>query len=169
MKALRIIDDAVTKLVEVALVTLFGVMAGLTIVQVFLRYFFNSSLLWADVAARSLVLWVGFLGGVLATSQNKHFHIDVITRFLSPRVRFWLQNCSNLFASLICFYLGQAGMTFLGLDAGAKTFLDLPVEAVEVIVPAGFYMMTVLFVLRTIRNFADGVQPPAPDQPERVM
>jgi len=166
MKVFKVIDDALTKLVDIALVGLFGVMMSLAVIQVFLRYFFNSGVLWGDIAARSLVIWVGFLGAVLATRQSKHFHIDVLTRFLKPRHQVWFQICSDLFASVICFFLGQAGLTFLELETGNKIFLNLPAIVVEVIIPISFYLMMVQFILRTVANVGEVALSSSTEEPE---
>ena len=166
MKILRLIDRALTGLVNTALVGLFSVMMILAVVQVFLRYFFNSSVLWGDIANHNLVIWVGFLGAVMATRQEKHFRIDVLTRFLKPQHRLWFQCFSNLFGSVVCFYLGQASVTFLGLDAGNRTFLNVPSTVVEVIIPVGFYLMMLQFIMRAISDAADalGAAPAAPSE-----
>jgi TRAP-type C4-dicarboxylate transport system permease small subunit len=167
MKFFHNIDSVLTRVVNAALVLLFSVMLSLAVIQVFLRYFFNSSILWGDIAARTLVLWVGFLGAALATKENKHFHIDVLTRFLKKRYQLWFQSFSNLFASVICFFLGQASVTFLELDNQTKTFLQLPVFVVELIIPIGFYLMMIQFALRMIINANDGLHTsPVSDQAE---
>ncbi len=153
----RFIDSVITRLVTTVLVFLFSIMMGLAVVQVFLRYFFNGGILWGDIAARSLVIWVGFLGAVLATKENKHFHIDVLTRFLKERHQLWFLSFSNLVAASVCFFLGQASITFLGLDSQSTTFLNIPVVVVEVIVPAGFFLMMIQFALRMFINLGDAL------------
>src|SRR2546426_7761896 len=85
IKVIQVVDSVLTRVVNIALITLFSVMMSLAFVQVCLRYFFNNSILWGDTASRTLVIWVGFLGAVIATGENKHFHIDVLTRFLKKR------------------------------------------------------------------------------------
>lgn len=161
MKLLRLIDNALTRVVNIALVSLFSLLMSLAFVQVFLRYFFNSSILWGDIAGRTLVIWVGFLGAVLATRENKHFHIDVLTRFLRERYQLWFQSLSNLFASVICFLLGQASQTYLNIEGQSKTFLELPVSVVELVIPLGFYLMMFQFALRTVIMMIEGIRLPS--------
>lgn len=150
MNVLRKIERLLTWVVNTLLVAMFSLMLTLAVVQVGLRYFLNSSLLWGDVAARNLVLWVGFLGAILAARDERHFHLDVLSRFLPAKGKVWLQRISSLFATVICYYLGTASMAFLEIEADSKTFLDLPIPVVEVIIPAGFFLMMVQFGLRTI-------------------
>ena len=48
------------------------------------------SILWGDMAARHLVIWVGFFGAYLATPWRRGISTSsVLTRFLGPRVRLW--------------------------------------------------------------------------------
>jgi TRAP-type C4-dicarboxylate transport system permease small subunit len=150
MKIIQGIDTAITRVVNFSLVILFLGMAGLAIMQVFLRYFFNSGVMWADIAARNLVLWVGMLGGILATREVKHFHIDILTRFLSSRNQTWFRAFTDLFSAVICFFLGKASISFLALDTETRTFFNLPVVVIEVIIPIGFYLMMVQFLIRMI-------------------
>jgi TRAP-type C4-dicarboxylate transport system permease small subunit len=138
--------------VSVLLICAFSLMLGLAVLQVFLRGTFHTGIAWGDVAARQLVIWVGFFGAYLATRSDKHFHIDVLTRFLGQRLRLWASAFSDLFAALICLFLVLASRTFVsvGLDASATLFLGIPQTAAASIVPAGFALIAIQFVLRTI-------------------
>ena len=160
MRVIRLIDRALTAIVIVVLICAFSLMLGLAALQVFLRGAFHTGIPWGDVAARQLVIWVGFFGAYLATRSDKHFHIDVLTRFLGERLRVWATVLSDLFAALICFLLVTASRTFVsvGLDANATLFLGIPQTAAAAIVPAGFALIAVQFVLRTIEGFVAAVR-----------
>ena len=152
MKVFRLIDRVVTTVVTVALICSFSIMLGLAFLQVFLRDTLHTGIPWGDVAARQLVIWVGFFGAYLATRSGRHFRIDVLARFLGERLRLWFNAFSDAFAALICFFLLLASRTFVavGLDPGASLFLGIPQTAAASIVPAGFGLLTVQFLLRTI-------------------
>ena len=160
MKIIRVLDKGLTTLVTAVLVLSFAVMLGLAATQVILRGVFHTVILWGDVAARHLVIWVGFFVAYLATREDKHFHIDVLTRFLGERLRVWATVLSDLFAALICFLLVTASRTFVsvGLDANATLLLGIPQTAAAAIVPAGFALIAVQFVLRTIEGFVAAVR-----------
>ncbi len=73
--------DRVTRQIEGALFCVFlAVMLGISGLQVVLRNFFRSGVLWFDPLVRTLVLWVAFLGAMTATSHARHLHIDVLHR-----------------------------------------------------------------------------------------
>ena len=167
MKILHAIDRALTATVTAVLVLIFGVMLGLAALQVILRGVFQSCLLWGDVAARHLVIWVGFLGAFLATRENKHFHIDVLTRFLSPQIRLWFNAFSDLFAAAICCLLMNASITFLnvGMDADTTSFLHIPQRTVAMIVPVGFGLIMVQFLIRMIESIVQAAGGPPEEGP----
>jgi len=162
MNALRAFDRVLTSVVSALLVAAFALMLGLAAVQVFLRFFLQTGILWGDVAARNLVIWVGFFGAYLATREDKHFRIDVLTRFLPPRWRSGLSALSDLFVAAVCFFLLQASLRFVeeGFDREAIAFLGIPQYLLAMIVPAGFALMIVQFVLRAIDSSVNTVRPP---------
>jgi TRAP-type C4-dicarboxylate transport system permease small subunit len=159
MKFLQAIDRVLTTVITGLLVLAFSVMLALAALQVFLRFFFHTGLLWGDVAARSLVIWVGFFGAYLATRENKHFRIDVLTRFLSPRLRFVLTAFTDLFAAVVCYFLFQASMSFvsIGIDPDAIAFYRIPQSVIAMIVPVGFGLIIVQFLLRTVESVVNAV------------
>ena len=156
MNILNFIERLITRVVSYALITLFFLMLGLAITQVGLRYFFHNSISFADILTRNLVMWVGLLGAVLATQENKHFHIDIMTRYLTERHQIWLRAVTNLFSAVVCYFLGQAATTFLRLDPGGNAFLNVPGAVVGAILPIGFYLMMILFAIRLIGSLIEG-------------
>ncbi|MFO0673698.1 MAG: TRAP transporter small permease subunit [Polyangiaceae bacterium] len=55
----------------------------------------------SGVATR-LTLWLALLGGAIATSQGKHINVDVVMRFLSPRLRVIVASVGWIAASIVC-------------------------------------------------------------------
>ena len=153
MRAVTFIDRGLTALVTAVLVCSFTAMLVLAAGQVLLRAVFHTNLSWGDLAARHLVIWVGFFGAYLAGRREQHFHIGFLSRLLGPRTRPWFHLVSDLFAAVVCAFLVKAAWTFItvGLDPHATLFLGIPQTAAALIVPAGFLLMTVQFVLRTVQ------------------
>ena len=53
--------------------------------QVIARNFFDTGLLWGDALVRVLVLWVTFVGATIASRNDEHIRIDLLTRFTGER------------------------------------------------------------------------------------
>ncbi|MBD3645863.1 MAG: TRAP transporter small permease subunit, partial [Pseudomonadales bacterium] len=79
----RIIHRLENSVLIVALVS----MLTMALVQIFLRNFMDSGILWAESFLRILVLWVGVLGAMVATREDNHINIDVVSRYLSRSQR----------------------------------------------------------------------------------
>jgi len=168
MKIIGLIDRGLTALVTALLVASFTVMLGLAVAQVLLREIIHATLPWGDLAARHLVIWVGFFGAFLASRGERHFHIGFLTRLMGPRFRPWLTLVSDLFAALICAFLVAAGWTFVtvGLDPASVLFLGIRQRTAALIVPAGFGLMTVQFTLRAIQSLAKAIRGEPEEVPE---
>lgn len=150
MKILRALDRLLVRAEGILLVAFLGTIVLLAFAQVLLRNLFGFGLLWADPLVRHFVLWSGFLGGALAAAGDRHISIDALTRFLPPRIKAGANTLTHLFAAGACGFLARAGLVFLlsEYDAGSTTFLDLPVWMVASVIPAGYLLMGVHFILR---------------------
>jgi TRAP-type C4-dicarboxylate transport system permease small subunit len=160
MRIVRLIDRGITTVVTAALVFSFAVMLALAAGQVVLRQAFHGNLPWGDLAARHLVIWVGFFGAYLASRRGQHFHIGFLARLAPPRAVPWLRAVVDLFAAVICAFLVAAGWTFItvGLDPHATLFLGIRQAQAALIVPIGFLLMTLQFILRAVQDMAKGIR-----------
>jgi C4-dicarboxylate transporter DctQ subunit len=165
MNILRRCDRILTHIVSTILVLAVVFMLTLAVLQVFLRDLFHTGILWGDIAARYLVMWVGFLGAYLATREDRHLRIDIFTRFLKPGIRSWFNAFCDLFAAVICYFLVRAGWTFvvLGMDSRTILFLNLSQKTAAMIVPAGFALIMIQFLIRMIENIARAVRGTDPE------
>jgi TRAP-type C4-dicarboxylate transport system permease small subunit len=154
MNAIRALDRFLVRIEEALLVAFLGAMVILAFTQVVLRNLFGTGMLWADPLVRHFVLWAGFLGGALATSADRHISVDALTRFLKPRVKAGSHVFTNLFAAIACFFLAQAAWAFVLSEksAGSTTVLDIPVWAGACIVPAGYALMLLHFLVRAMES-----------------
>lgn len=155
MNILKNIDRALTRVEEFILIVLLSVMVVMAFLQVVLRNLFSSGILWADILLRHLLLWLGFLGAAIATSENRHLNIDALRRFLSPRVRSAVEVLTDLFAATICFFLARASWTFVQGEIADRwtVFGDIPSWYAQIIIPIGFGLLVVHFVIRALLRF----------------
>lgn len=175
MKIIRTISGALS-FVERAIVVLFlAMMVILAFTQVALRNIFSTGLLWADPFLRHLVLWIGFLGASLATQQEKHINIDLVTRFLSPRAANIVRVFTNLFAGGIGALLARAGWTFVDSERSSGVPLltigtvDFPGWWFQIIIPIGFGLMSFRFLIRATEHIIEAFNPaPAVQQMTNV-
>ena len=63
---------------EFLLIGLVGALAILVAVEVFFRYVLNASISWYDEFAGYLLVWVTFLGAVLALDRGRHIGFETL-------------------------------------------------------------------------------------------
>src|SRR6186713_2036444 len=64
-----------------------AVMVVLVFGNVFLRYGFNSGITVSEELSRWLLVWLTFLGAIVALREHRHLGIDTLVRKLSPRAK----------------------------------------------------------------------------------
>lgn len=69
---------AVLRLIELAVAGALAAMLVLTVLNVILRYAFDSGIAEAEEVAVVLLVWVTFLGAVTALARNEHLGIDLL-------------------------------------------------------------------------------------------
>jgi TRAP-type C4-dicarboxylate transport system permease small subunit len=158
LNALGKVGEAFAHLERGILVGLVGLLAGFSLLQIILRNFFSSGLVWTDDLLRHGVLWLSFLGAARATSENKHIRIDLLPRLMPWRGRLAIAAVSSLFSFLVCLVLFWASMSFIRGErlAGTLAFAGIPYWVVEAIFPISFALMTLRFGFNLINGLVRG-------------
>lgn len=131
------------------LVVFLAVMVTLSFAQVVLRNLFGVGFLWGDPLVRQMVLWSGFMGAAIATQSNRHISIDALSKYLPARLKALVGVITSLFGGVVCWYLARAAWTFLleEKEAGADMVFSLPAWIGFIIVPTGYCLIALHFVL----------------------
>jgi len=135
---------------DLALVSALISMLVLAVVQILLRNFLDSGFLWAESFLRILVLWVAILGAMVATRQGNHISIDVVSRYLPYRMALVTTFATSLVAAIICAAMAWYSLEFVKFEYedGAIAFSSVPSWLCEAILPLGFAVMSLRFVVR---------------------
>ena len=152
MKTLKSIDNWLGRLELGIVILLLGMMIIFAFLQVVLRNMFSTGIEWVEIFLRHDVLWLGFLGGALATSNQRHIKIDAFSHLFSKRSQAIIHFVTNLFAASICILLTQASIKFLGSEIEMKSivFDGIPAWYVELIIPVGFALHSIHFLFHTL-------------------
>lgn len=134
---------------ELFITLLLGGMILLSGTQILLRNLWDSGISWGDPLLRILVLWVGLLGAMLATRQNKHIRIDILSRYLPQHWSRYIEWAANLFSGIICTLLAWHSGRFVHYEwqDGAEVFSGFPAWLAELILPLGFGVIALRFFL----------------------
>jgi TRAP-type C4-dicarboxylate transport system permease small subunit len=159
--SLKRLHRMVLKLEDWLLMLLLTGMILLASAQILLRNVFETGISWADPTLRLLVLWLSLLGAMAATRDNNHISIDLLSRFLSPGLKRVSQRIADLFAAVVCGFLAWHAGRFVLFEweDGSRLFASLPAWVGELILPLGFGIMALRFLLAALLGrSADGEQ-----------
>ncbi len=141
------------------LILILSLMVLLSFLQVILRNFFDTGILWLDPFLRHLVLWIAFLGASLATQNDKHINIDILSRFLSQKNKHISKIINQIFAAVVALLLFYASVKFIFDELDAQTTIftissfEIKSYHMQIIIPVGFALMFFRFIISAINNF----------------
>jgi len=92
--------DLYCRALKAAIAACLAVMVVLVFGNVVLRYVFNSGIATSEELSRWLLVWLTFLGAIVALRQHAHLGVDTLVRALPPRGR------------LACFIVSYALMLY---------------------------------------------------------
>jgi TRAP-type transport system small permease protein len=130
------------------LVVLMAAMAALVIANVFARYVFNHSFVWAEELSRYMMVWVGFLGAGLVLRVGAHIAVEVFQDLVPARAA-QVMRVIVLAVMVACL----VAMLWLGIDYvrfawGQETpVLNWNFGAVYLCIPIGAALMLVYLAL----------------------
>jgi TRAP-type C4-dicarboxylate transport system permease small subunit len=122
--------------------------------QIVLRNFFHSGILWADLLMRHIVLWVGCLGAALATTRVRHINIDVFSRLLPGRSRRIRRFFVYTATAVAAFVLGIASLRLVADERmfGEVAFGPVRTWMLQTVLPFAFYVIS----YRSVVNLLTG-------------
>jgi TRAP-type C4-dicarboxylate transport system permease small subunit len=137
------------------LVGLLLLMIVMSVLQILLRDLFATGIVWSDILVRILVLWVGLVGAMVASRQGRHINIDIMDRYLSERAKIVARSVVEFFTALICLIAACYSLRFVQMEfsVSGKAFAKVPSWLCESIIPFGFMVMSVRYILLSLNNF----------------
>lgn len=142
---------------DASLVAMLCVLIGLAATQIFLRNVLGTGFVWADELLRLLVLWLALMGAVVASRDDRHIRIDVLSRFLSKKWQLVATIALDLFTALICGVVAWHAAVFV---MEAREYEDtllggLPAWYFQLILPFAFASIAYRYMLFFVRHVYD--------------
>jgi TRAP-type transport system small permease protein len=146
------------RLLEIAAVLLMLAMLGAVFFGVVFR-FLNRPLAWSDEISTYLLVWVGFVGWIIAGNRGSHIRVRVVLDRLPPVLHRWAEVAIQLLVLGFGLVLltRSFGLIQRNLDV---TWVSLPLSVALVYVPipiAGFAVVcqALVAIARTLRGERD--------------
>jgi len=153
----------ILKTVELSLLTLFLVtMIVLSFSQIVFRKVFLSSIPHADQIVTMLVMYIALIGAALATLEDKHITVEVLSKFVSDRINTMMAVVFNFFSVWIVYILYAASLEYIELQQDNIEFFlgSIKTITIEAFMVPGFILIGIGFLLNgtesCVRLFSEG-------------
>ena len=142
-----LVEDTLLVLMLTAMVVLAGA-------QIVLREVFHGAILWADPVLRVGVLWVGMVGAMVATRNDKQIAVDIVSRFLPGLWKKRVRVLTDIFTSVVAGVVAWSAFRLMVEDraAGGMTIGSVPVWICEAILPVAFAVISLRYLMFAIRH-----------------
>lgn len=150
---MHLLVKSIHRIEDTLLVVMLSAMITLASTQILLRVLFDFGLVWADPLLRIMVLWLGLIGAMVASRDNRHIRIDLISHFLSKNWHLLIQTLVGQFTAWVCLLIAWHGARWVHLEYvdGMIGVSGIPAWMFEVIIPITFALISIRYFLLSIR------------------
>ena len=154
----RTLGSCYERLEKILLVSLVILMVSLGFLQILFRNLISVGIVWIDSLVRHLVLWIALVGASVATRENRHITIDVLSGRVSPGNYSKIRGAVQLFSALVCLLLVSPAIRFVQNDyvAGKTLAFGIPLWLSQAVMPAMMLIMGARFLLQGLKNIFPG-------------
>lgn len=122
--------------------------------DVIMRYFLSKPMLWVTEITEYCLLWMTFLGTAWVLSREGHVVMDLMIVHMRPGRRATLNIITSIVGLAVCLLLACYGVNVI-LDVYKRelllsTILTPPAYILFLIIPVGFFLLTIQFIRRII-------------------
>lgn len=152
---LRRIEAIVGIAIKFVIAVLLVGMVVLVFMNVIFRYFLNSAIAWSEEISRFMMIWLSFLGAVVAFINSEHLNLDIIVRAVPPKVSSALTILADL---LVMFALGlliSGGYTLARettLSGWTSPATDTPYGLIYMVVPLSAGLLFLQSAIKLIEH-----------------
>lgn len=145
----------INKLEDGLLVLILSSMIVLAVYQIISRNLFNEGVVWVDPLLRTLVLWVGLSGAVVATRTDNHIRIDVFAKYFPKPILPYIQRIVYLFTLAVCLLIAWHAGRFIYSEYqyGTIAFSGIPSWLIGLIIPLSFSLIAIRYALLFITPY----------------
>lgn len=142
------------RLEDTVLVCLLLLMILMAALQILLRNFFDTGIVWGDILIRILVLWVGLLGAMVASRKDEHIKIDLILRYIPEKFKPAVHILTDLFTAIVCAIVVFYGYRFVKFEFtdDLPAFSIVPAWVCETVIPISFAIIAIRYIFHFLNH-----------------
>lgn len=158
MKKINLFVDKFEEL-SVALLLFSG--GFMLFLNVILRYFFSSGIIWAEEFTRFAIIWLTFIGSSIAARKGAHLGVTVIfdlvkNQKIQKALHYTVHALTIFFSIFLVAYGGRLTFEIMNYQTVSSS-MQAPMYLIYLAIPVGGLLMTYRFVQELI-SYHKGVQ-----------
>lgn len=142
--------------VQLLLGGMLAIMIALVFLNVVLRFFFNSGLVWSEEVSRYVFVYVIYLGAIVAMKENAHLGVDTFIKNCPEKLKWLLFVLGRIIiiAVMAILFKGSLAMVIQSSTAkAAATGLPLSVVyGIGLLTGAAIILIALLNIIEVIKN-----------------
>lgn len=131
-------------------------------VDVVMRYFFGSPMLWVQEVAEYSLVYMTFLGTAWLLGKEGHVKMDVLLNQLGPRIQLIFNVITSFVGAIICAILTWFGTElvweFFQKGSYEATILEPKSYYLYVVIPLGTFLLFFQFLRRAFRYLEPSIK-----------
>lgn len=130
-----------------------AIMTSVSFINVILRYFFHSPLIWGDEFAMLMMTWAVFLGISAAFKRNIHLGMEFFVNKLSKNKRLILEGILMIICFILFAFLAIVSLVLILKTMKKSQIIGIPYGYIYCAPLIGFTSMTVYSLIYLYRFF----------------
>ena len=168
LKIMSVIDSVARQMMNISAYLLL-VLTLIIGYEVFMRYIFTRSTMWAADFSEYILLYSTFLAAGWLLKEGRHVRITILTDYLKPKAYAVINFFSSLLGAAICGILIWQGSKLTWTKFVAGTVFPRPIQVPQWIMLAGLVIASIflcIYFIRSAVSIAMGDREQKPDSNE---
>jgi TRAP-type transport system small permease protein len=132
----------------------FAILTAVVFFQVIARYLFDAPPFWTEELARFLLIWLTFIGAVLAHAHREHIAVDTFVQLLPLRVRPAADLIASLTVLVTLAVIAKGGFDIAMMGTQTAPALGVSMRYIYMSLPIGACLMMLITVAQMVRPIA---------------
>jgi TRAP-type C4-dicarboxylate transport system permease small subunit len=151
----------VSRIEEISFAVIVIALIILGLIPMVLRLSGMGGMLWITPLTRYFVVVIALLGAGTAVRERSSISVDIISHLLSDRKRLFLRAITELISAVICGVFIWVSIRFvMDFERDTIAFLRIPEWWLTMILPCGFFLLTLRLLIAAWEDFMIGLKLP---------
>lgn len=153
---MKSLTDKLFYVVQLLLGVMLAIMIALVFLNVVLRFFFNSGLVWSEELSRYVFVFVIYIGAIVAMRENAHLGVDTFIKNTPEKLKWLLYIIGRLIIITVMAILFKGTLAMVIQSSTAKAAATgLPLSAVYgigLVTASAIILIALLNILDVVKN-----------------